>query len=753
MANKQYTIWIDPNIDNTENIEYSEELKLISPLLKVELFKEIDPAIKYMKTVEFDQTKVIISGKLYYEFVKKFKENIRDMCVAPKIIIFTMDKEKFIKKNKEFESNNDLFYKFGGIKTEFNEIKKFLEFEKIEKKEPQKIHKTYEIQFTFQYINSIEDLMLPLFFKSLIEDTSIDNMKEYTNSLYNTYSENYYEVKILLDSIKSMAKVPIEILSKFYARLYTLDSSFYKDIKEDLGLNKKEKYLPYIKTLYEGVKLESLSLASDSILYRGSIISNEEVVNIESSLNKKNKDLPPVIAFSKLFLSFSKLKDKAEEFFKNAKKSQNSSKVLYVLEKDDNIGYNLSTHGDIEKISYFPDEREVLFFPFSSFEIKDIKEINIGGDKGYEIILLYLGKYLEKIEKDNKIINKENKIPDNEFKKQLIDFGLIKPEKIKTINIKDLYKQYKKYEEYIIINHMRNNSIIGEINISSSDINKDIQIINSFENFKRIEKLEDNEDDSKYENEKEIKENIEIRINGEKIEFSYINKFNKEGKYKIEYLFKKNLKKTNHMFYCCTSLINLNLSRFNTQNIIGMSLMFSGCNSLTNIDLSNLNTQKVTDMHDMFSGCNSLRNLDLSSFDTQKVTDMSGMFFDCKSLTNLDLSNFNTQNVEVMFSMFYGCNSLEKLDLSNFNTKKVNHMSGMFYDCTSLKNLNLSNFNAQNAYHMDSMFSNCNSLISLNLTNFEATKDTDISSLFSGCSSLRKKNIITKDKKILNNFK
>ena len=133
MANKQYKIWIDPNIDNTENIEYSEELKLISPLLKVELFKEIDPAIKYMITVEFHQTKVIISGKLYYEFVKKFKENIRDMCVAPKIIIFTMDKEKFIKKNKEFESNNDLFYKFGGIKTEFNEIKKFLEFEKIEK--------------------------------------------------------------------------------------------------------------------------------------------------------------------------------------------------------------------------------------------------------------------------------------------------------------------------------------------------------------------------------------------------------------------------------------------------------------------------------------------------------------------------------------------------------------------------------------------------------------------------------------------
>jgi len=49
---------------------------------------------------------------------------------------------------------------------------------------------------------------------------------------------------------------------------------------------------------------------------------------------------------------------------------------LYILEKNDNLGYNLSNHGDIEKISYFPDEKEVLFFPFSSFEIKEIKEIN-----------------------------------------------------------------------------------------------------------------------------------------------------------------------------------------------------------------------------------------------------------------------------------------------------------------------------------------------------------------------------------------
>ena len=70
---------------------------------------------------------------------------------------------------------------------------------------------------------------------------------------------------------------------------------------------------------------------------------------------------------------------------------------MFILEKDDNLDYNLSIHGDIEKISYFPNEKEVLFFPFSSFEIKEIKEIDMGNEKKYEIKLLYLGKYLKEI--------------------------------------------------------------------------------------------------------------------------------------------------------------------------------------------------------------------------------------------------------------------------------------------------------------------------------------------------------------------
>ena len=252
-------------------------------------------------------------------------------------------------------------------------------------------------------------------------------------------------------------------------------------------------------------------------------MSNEEIKTIKSFLNKKKKDLPGEIAFSKSFWSFSKERGIAESFISDEIKN-NLSKVLFILEKDDNIGYNLSTHGDIEKISSIPSEKEVLFFPFSSFEIKEIKEIKIGKEKGYEIKLLYLGKYLKEIENKTNIINKENKIPNSEFKKQLCEFGLIKKEKIEDINTKILYNEYKKYEKDIEENNLKNNIIIGEMNISSKKKNDNIQIINSFENCKRKGYIYciDEKDYYKYENEKEIKENIEIRINGKKIDFSYI---------------------------------------------------------------------------------------------------------------------------------------------------------------------------------------------------------------------------------------
>ena len=174
------------------------------------------------------------------------------------------------------------------------------------------------------------------------------------------------------------------------------------------------------------------------------------------------------------------------------------------------------------------------------------------------------------------------------------------------------------------INKENNNMIIGEIYIRKEDVNKNIKIINSYDNYFREKKWPINE---KFSNEKEIIKNIEIKINGKIYGFSYYFKFPKEGKYIINYICKNNLTNTCYMFSDCNSLTNLNLSNFNTQNVTDMGSMFSGCNSLTNLNLSNFNTQNVTDMNRMFYCCNSLTNLNLPNFISQNLIDMSYMFF------------------------------------------------------------------------------------------------------------------------------
>ena len=199
--------------------------------------------------------------------------------------------------------------------------------------------------------------------------------------------------------------------------------------------------------------------------------------------------------------------------------------------------------------------------------------------------------------------------------------------------------------------------IIGIIKIEKDNLKQ--RIINSCENVKREEPKWEWDKIKVVENEEEIK-NCEIFINDKKIKFTYDYNFKNKGQYKIKYKFKNLMTSTNFMFYGCNSLISLDLSNFNTQNVTNMEYMFDGCSSLINLDLSNFNTQNVTNMRGMFHGRNSLENIDLSYFNTQNVINMEGMFYGCNSLKNIDLSNFNTQNVNNMEKMFFGCKSLKK---------------------------------------------------------------------------------------------
>ena len=201
------------------------------------------------------------------------------------------------------------------------------------------------------------------------------------------------------------------------------------------------------------------------------------------------------------------------------------------------------------------------------------------------------------------------------------------------------------------------------------------------------------------------------------------------------------------MFYECFNLKYINFDNFVTSSVSKMQFMFCNCHSLISLNLSNFNTQRVTNMGALFKGCFSLTSLDLSSFDTSLVTDLSYMFTFCKSLRYLDIHSFQTISTTNIFLMFNNCNSLKTLDLSNFNTKSIVSMALLFENCYSLISINLSNFNTKLVTDMSKMFYNCSSLISLDLSSFDISSLTNTENMLDGCNSLIFINLISFEEK------
>ena len=204
----------------------------------------------------------------------------------------------------------------------------------------------------------------------------------------------------------------------------------------------------------------------------------------------------------------------------------------------------------------------------------------------------------------------------------------------------------------------------------------------------------------------------------------------------LEYLNTENVTNMGRMFYDCSKLTSLDVSKFNTANVTNMSYMFYNCKALTSLDVTHFNTANVTNMGYMFYICSSLTSLDVTHFKTAKVTDMRYMFSSCSSLTSLDVTNFNTANVANMSYMFSGCSALLSLDVTNFNTANVTNMSYMFTGCSALLSLDVTNFNTANVTNMSTMFYNCSKLTSLYLTNFNTEKVTSMEGMFSYCRAL-----------------
>ena len=430
---KLQMIWFDEQINNNENQIHFTKLKLIFNN-NIKGYKLLDEGFEIFykneksnkKKNEFKLIFVIVSGRLFGKYIKIIKDNINRIINIPFTYIFTSlnfkkvllnelpDKEHILSYDTCIAVNNG-FYNPGGVYDDFdlllNDIKKkknrIQSNINIVPRIKDKIN--YEGLLTFEYLESEEDLLAPALYKDIITNEEIkqEDIQNFHNFIL---SFNEGELNNLVKYLSFFKFIPFEILSKFWSRFYSIESDFYKVLNNTLMNSKLPfNYKTFIKMLYKGVEINSLKSYTEKYLYRGSVINKKEIEIIKKY--RDNAKLSFVVVFSKAFLSFSEDKNEAKKFCGIS----DDTKIgcLYILE---NNNHNLhESNANIQDYSIFPNEKEILFFPGSSFIIKNISDLN---ENLIEITLNYNGKFREKynlIYEDQEKIN--NLIFNNEMTK------------------------------------------------------------------------------------------------------------------------------------------------------------------------------------------------------------------------------------------------------------------------------------------------------------------------------------------------
>ena len=418
-------IWIDPKINNKENTFYANELEKI---LSLTLCKSINEGLNEIKKRKFERLIIMLSQKMFNDFIILFEQEKTKICCSLNIIVFTHEEKKnLIKeicdKNKKISSG----YLFNKINVfgNFIEIKNFIKKEKesniifsphfeIINQNNKKYYE--EKNGIFENIENYEELILPIYFHKIIEPITLEEIHNFNYNL----STSFDEAKKILVQFDNLPEMPFEIICKYWAKIYTFEKGkFYSILNKGLRNKNFKLFLPFIKMMYEGIKNKAFTSVTNEPLFSGGSISNRELQELRDTFNNNvNINFPKLIYYFKSFKSFSKKRKKAEKFMRN---EPDSMPLLFIV-KNNHVEGEFISNAYIKDISEFPDEDEVLFFPFSSFEVEKIENEN----NHVNIYLKYLGRYKSRIEemKPKNFLFKD--IPLNQFGRDISTFGLIK---------------------------------------------------------------------------------------------------------------------------------------------------------------------------------------------------------------------------------------------------------------------------------------------------------------------------------------
>ena len=489
-------IWIDKKINSVENKTFLEIFKSgvkdskfypvdsIKKAFDLIINKREDVKLKngnIKKDVQIFQFRlfyVIVSGSLSNDFFNEYVKATMKYTILAATVIFCSDESKH-RKNPyyidQFLNPGKVYYeKYIDKIIDFinRDENPFLNDEILNKNKEIYIPSQEKYGNVFFNAQNISDIVIPYFFGQLINSSFINetNLEIFQKRFL---LKHYPELKdLIFPSREKNISVPFYLLTKFYLHMYTYEKcSFFRNMNLDLSNNKFDLYREYIFLIYDAANKKSIKKYYGP-LWRGAVLSKEEFEEIMSLLwiskNTESDSINSCLCFNKTFLSFSKSEKAARDFIFGG--NDEFVPVLFHLEGITEKNFNeeefFVSNLDMQNISEFEDEKEVLILPISCFEVKSIKDssIYIGGDKiPIKIITLnYLYKY-KKLLKEFIGNTKKNKEKIEKFLKNIVQSEYSK-EITKSINF-DIERVIKIIleKEFEVKNNFLNTNAIQRI--------------------------------------------------------------------------------------------------------------------------------------------------------------------------------------------------------------------------------------------------------------------------------------------------
>lgn len=382
---KENLIWI-----TTENNQYEIYQKLIEinsiNVFNIFPFNDIDTALDNIIKIKFSSTIIIIDGEIIDLFFPKLYQNIGNLYTIPKILIFTKEQFHNLQKYESYP-----FFKIEYVFTNYMKLKR-----EILKNYLSKYFSTNN-NFVFEYIKKPNELVIPINYKKFINEPKINEINSFNQLLYQKFILNNKVTNLLSPALEY--NVPTQLLIKYWLRLLTIPT-FEKVINENLLIENGNNFEILTQVLYMGLKKKYIQPCINKKLFRGGILKQKELNEIKE--NKKynvNNETPNLTCFNKIYLTFSTDEKYALTYMDNQRDflEEDEELVFFEIEEGENIDVENASNTDIQNYSLNSEIHEILFFPFSYFEVSEIstlKNTNYESNDDYNYIKLkYLGKY------------------------------------------------------------------------------------------------------------------------------------------------------------------------------------------------------------------------------------------------------------------------------------------------------------------------------------------------------------------------